>query len=293
MKKILSLGLAALMTVFALTGCGADSNDGGTGTGTDAISVLTREEGSGTRGAFIELLGIEEKNADGKKVDKTIDTAETTNSTSVMITTVQGNKAAIGYISLGSLDKSKVKALKVDGAEAATDNVKSGEYKVARPFNIATKGDATGVASDFIKFILSADGQAVVEKNGYISEGNTGAYKASGQKGKITIGGSSSVTPVMEKLKEAYVKLNPDVTVDVQQNDSSSGMKGAIDGIYDIGMASRDVKDSEKEAGLNSIKIALDGIAVIVNKNNTLDSITSEQIKNIYTGSLTKWSEIK
>lgn len=297
MKKILSLGLAALMTVFALAGCGADkgtdNNNGGTGTGRDAISVLTREEGSGTRGAFIELLGIEEKNADGKKVDKTIDTAETTNSTSVMITTVQGNKAAIGYISLGSLDKSKVKALKVDGAEAAVDNVKSGEYKVARPFNIATKGDATGVASDFIKFILSADGQAVVEKNGYISEGNTGAYKASGQKGKITIGGSSSVTPVMEKLKEAYVKLNPDVTVDVQQNDSSSGMKGAIDGIYDIGMASRDVKDSEKEAGLNSIKIALDGIAVIVNKDNTLDSITSEQIKNIYTGSLTKWSEIK
>lgn len=293
MKKILSLGLAALMTVFALTGCGADSNDGGTGTGTDAISVLTREEGSGTRGAFIELLGIEEKNADGKKIDKTIDTAETTNSTSVMITTVQGNKAAIGYISLGSLDKSKVKALKVDGAEAATDNVKSGEYKVSRPFNIATKGDTTGVASDFIKFILSADGQAIVEKNGYISEGNTGAYKASGQKGKITIGGSSSVTPVMEKLKEAYVKVNPDVTVDVQQNDSSSGMKGAIDGIYDIGMASRDVKDSEKEAGLNSIKIALDGIAVIVNKDNTLDSITSEQIKNIYTGSLTKWSEIK
>lgn len=293
MKKILSLGLAALMTVFALAGCGADSNDGGTGTGRDAISVLTREEGSGTRGAFIELLGIEEKNADGKKVDKTIDTAETTNSTSVMITTVQGNKAAIGYISLGSLDKSKVKALKVDGAEAAADNVKNGEYKVSRPFNIATKGDTTGVASDFIKFILSADGQAVVEKNGYISEGNTGAYKASGQKGKITIGGSSSVTPVMEKLKEAYVKLNPDVTVDVQQNDSSSGMKGAIDGIYDIGMASRDVKDSEKEAGLNSIKIALDGIAVIVNKDNTLDSITSEQIKNIYTGSLTKWSEIK
>lgn len=297
MKKILSLGLAALMTVFALAGCGADkgtdSNNGGTGTGTDAISVLTREEGSGTRGAFIELLGIEEKNADGKKVDKTIDTAETTNSTSVMITTVQGNKAAIGYISLGSLDKSKVKALKVDGAEAATDNVKSGEYKVARPFNIATKGDTTGVASDFIRFILSADGQAVVEKNGYISEGNTGAYKASGQKGKITIGGSSSVTPVMEKLKEAYVKLNPDVTIDVQQNDSSSGMKGAIDGIYDIGMASRDVKDSEKEAGLNSIKIALDGIAVIVNKDNALDSITSDQIKNIYTGSLTKWSEIK
>lgn len=285
------------MTVFALAGCGAekdtDSKGDGTGAVTGAISVLTREEGSGTRGAFIELLGIEEKDTDGKKVDKTIDTAETTNSTSVMITTVQGNKSAIGYISLGSLDKSKVKALKVDGAEATTDNVKSGEYKVARPFNIATKGDAKGVASDFINFILSADGQAVVEKNGYISEGNTGAYTGSGQKGKITIGGSSSVTPVMEKLKEAYIKVNPDVTIDVQQNDSSSGMKGAIDGIYDIGMASRDVKDSEKEAGLNSIKIALDGIAVIVNNENSLEGITSEQIKNIYTGSLTKWSEIK
>ena len=298
MKKSVSMLLAALMLTGALAGCGSSASgtqaeDGADSGVSGAITVISREDGSGTRGAFIELLGIEEKNADGKKVDKTIDTAETTNSTSVMITTVQGNKAAIGYISLGSLDKSKVKALKVDGAEAAADNVKSGEYKVARPFNIATKGDATGVASDFIKFILSADGQAVVEKNGYISEGNTGAYKASGQKGKITIGGSSSVTPVMEKLKEAYVKLNPDVTVDVQQNDSSSGMKGAIDGIYDIGMASRDVKDSEKEAGLNSIKIALDGIAVIVNKDNTLDSITSEHIKNIYTGSLTKWSEIK
>ena len=297
MKKILSLGLAALLTVGALAGCGAKDNGSGNDSKTEAvtgaISVLTREEGSGTRGAFIELLGIEEKDADGKKVDKTIDTAETTNSTSVMITTVQGNKSAIGYISLGSLDESKVKALKVDGAEAAAENVKSGAYKVSRPFNIATKGEAKGIAADFIKFILSADGQAIVEKNGYISDGNSGAYTASGLSGKISVGGSSSVTPVMEKLKEAYVKLNPNVTVDVQQNDSSSGMKGAIDGIYDIGMASREVKDSEKSAGLVSTKIALDGIAVIVNKANGADEITSEQIKNIYTGAVTKWSEIK
>ena len=233
MKKVLSLGLAALLMVGALAGCGnsdgSSDGKGKSGTGTDTISVLTREEGSGTRGAFIEILGIEEKDADGKKTDKTIATAETTNSTSVMITTVEGNKAAIGYISLGSLDKSKVKNLKVDGAEATAENVKNGTYKVARPFNIATKGDAAGAASDFIKFILSAEGQAIVEKNGYISDGNNGSYTASGQKGKITVGGSSSVTPVMEKLKEAYVKLNPDVTVDVQQNDSSSGMKGAID----------------------------------------------------------------
>lgn len=297
MKKVLSLGLAALLMVGALAGCGNSDGSsvgkGKSGTGTDTISVLSREEGSGTRGAFIELLGIEEKDANGKKTDKTIATAETTNSTSVMITTVEGNKAAIGYISLGSLDKSKVKDLKVDGAEATAENVKNGTYKVARPFNIATKGDAAGAASDFIKFILSAEGQAIVEKNGYISDGNNGSYTASGQKGKITVGGSSSVTPVMEKLKEAYVKLNPDVTVDVQQNDSSSGMKGAIDGIYDIGMASREVKDSEKESGLVPTKIAMDGIAVIVNKANGLDEIKSEQISGIYKGEITKWSKVK
>ena len=286
MKKALSMILAAGMFITALAGCGGNASN-------DSISVLTREEGSGTRGAFIELFGIEQKDADGNKVDKTVTSAESTNSTSVMLTTVEGNKAAIGYVSLGSLDETKVKALKVDGNTASAETVKSGDYKVARPFNVATKGDASGVASDFLKFILSEQGQKVVEDNGYISEGNNGAYTASGQSGKITVGGSSSVTPVMEKLKEAYVKLNPNVTIDVQQNDSSSGMKGAIDGIYDIGMASRDVKDSEKEAGLNSIKIALDGIAVIINKDNTLDSITSEQIKNIYIGSLTKWSEIK
>ena len=291
--KILSLSLAAIMTIGALAGCGSAKDSGTKAKIDDNITVLTREEGSGTRGAFIELTGIEEKDEDGNKVDKTIAAAETTNSTSVMITTVEGNKSSIGYISLGSYDSKKVKALKVDGTEATAENVKNGSYKVARPFNIATKGEATGIAADFIKFILSADGQAIVEKNGYISEGNTGAYTASKLKGKISVGGSSSVTPVMEKLKEAYVKLNPDVTIDVQQNDSTSGMKGAIDGIYDIGMASREVKDSEKTAGLKDTKIALDGIAVIVNKENDKTDITSEQIKEIYTGSITLWSEIK
>ncbi len=289
MKKLLSIGLASILLLGALAGCGSAQK----AAGNDTISVLTREEGSGTRGAFIELLGIEQKDADGNKTDKTIATAETTNSTSVMITTVEGNKSAIGYISLGSLDKSKVKDLKVDGVEATAENVKNGTYKVARPFNIATKGDVSGVASDFIKFILSEQGQQIVEKNGYISEGNTGAYEAANLSGTVKVGGSSSVTPVMEKLKEAYVKLNPNVTIDVQQNDSSSGMKGAIDGIYDIGMASREVKDSEKESGLNPTKIAMDGIAVIVNKANTLDDIKSEQVTEIYTGGLTKWSEIQ
>ena len=274
------------MFITALTGCGANA-------GNDSISVLTREEGSGTRGAFIELFGIEQKDADGKKVDHTITSAESTNSTSVMMTTVQGNKSAIGYVSLGSLDETKVKALKVDGNAASAETVKSGEYKVSRPFNVATKGDATGVASDFLTFILSEQGQKVVEDNGYISEGNNGAYTASNQSGKITVGGSSSVTPVMEKLKEAYVKLNPNVTVDVQQSDSTSGMTNTIDGVYDIGMASRELKDSEKEAGLVPTVIALDGIAVIVNKDNAVEDITSEQILKIYTGEITLWSEVK
>lgn len=294
MKKILSLILAAGMLTAALTGCGAQtSSDGEKSSVNDSISVLTREEGSGTRGAFIELFGIEQKDADGKKVDHTITSAESTNSTSVMMTTVQGNKSAIGYVSLGSLDETKVKALKVDGNTATAENVKSGEYKVSRPFNVATKGDATGVASDFLKFILSEQGQKVVEDNGYISEGNNGAYTASNQSGKITVGGSSSVTPVMEKLKEAYVKLNPNVTVDVQQSDSTSGMTNTIDGVYDIGMASRELKDSEKEAGLVPTVIALDGIAVIVNKDNAVENITSEQILKIYTGEITLWSEVK
>ena len=286
MKKVLSMILAAGMFITALTGCGANA-------GNDSISVLTREEGSGTRGAFIELFGIEQKDADGNKVDKTITSAESTNSTSVMMTTVQGNKSAIGYVSLGSLDETKVKALKVDGNAASAETVKSGEYKVSRPFNVATKGDATGVASDFLTFILSEQGQKVVEDNGYISEGNNGAYTASNQSGKITVGGSSSVTPVMEKLKEAYVKLNPNVTVDVQQSDSTSGMTNTIDGVYDIGMASRELKDSEKEAGLVPTVIALDGIAVIVNKDNAVEDITSEQILKIYTGEITLWSEVK
>lgn len=281
------------MLTAALTGCGAQTSSDATGGVNDNISVLTREEGSGTRGAFIELFGIEQKDADGKKVDHTITSAESTNSTSVMLTTVQGNKAAIGYVSLGSLDETKVKAIKVDGNSATAENVKSGEYKIARPFNVATKGDATGVASDFLTFILSEDGQKVVEDNGYISQGNNGKYTASNQSGKITVGGSSSVTPVMEKLKEAYVKLNPNVTIDVQQSDSTSGMTGTKDGVYDIGMASRELKDSEKEAGLVPTVIAMDGIAVIVNKDNAVDNITSEQILKIYTGEITLWSEVK
>lgn len=254
--------------------------------------IISREDGSGTRGAFIELFGIEEKDADGNKIDNTISTADITNSTSVMMTSVADDEAAIGYISLGSLDDS-VKALKIDGAEATADNISNGSYKVSRPFNIATKGTPNEVTQDFINFILSEDGQKVVEDAGYISQGNAGAFKAAGVKGKINIAGSSSVTPVMEKLKEAYVAVNPDVQIEVQQSDSTTGMTSAAEGVCDIGMASRELKDSELSAGLTPTVIAIDGIAVVVNKNNDVDGLTSDQVKSIYTGSITKWSEVK
>ncbi len=284
-KKIMTAVLAGAMLTASLTGCGK-------GGANDNITVVSREDGSGTRGAFIELFGIEEKDADGNKVDNTISTAEITNSTSVMMTTIAGNKSAIGYISLGSLDKS-VKAVKIDGAEATVDNVKNGSYKISRPFNIATKGDVSEQTQDFIDYIFSAEGQAVIEDAGYISQGNNGSYTASGKSGKITIMGSSSVTPVMEKLKEAYVALNPDVTIEVQQSDSTTGMTSAIEGACDIGMASRDLKDSELSEGLNAQAIALDGIAVVVNNDSDVTDLTSDQVKQIYTGDITKWSELK
>lgn len=286
MKKIIILTVALAMVVSFFTGCGGNSAQN------TAITVISREDGSGTRGAFIELVGVEEKDADGNKIDKTIDTAEIVNSTSVVMTTVAGNENAIGYISLGSLDDS-VKALKIDGAEATVDNIKSGTYAIARPFNIATKGDVSDIAQDFIKFIMSSEGQKVVEDNGYISQGNTGAYDGNKPSGKITVAGSSSVTPVMEKLKEAYLAVNPNAEIEVQQSDSTTGMTSAIEGVCDIGMASRELKDSEIESGLNATVIAMDGIAIIVNNNNTVDGLTSEQVKAIYTGEITDWSELK
>lgn len=295
MKKFLALGLAMMMSVAALTGCGGGSEEaaegGDTAAASGAISVVSREDGSGTRGAFIELFGIEEKNDAGEKVDMTTEMAEITNSTAVMMTTVAGNPNAIGYISLGSLDDS-VKALKIDGAEATAENIKNGTYKVARPFNIATKEDVSEVASDFIAFIMSDEGQAVVEENGYISQGSTGAYTAANMSGKIVVAGSSSITPVMEKLKEAYIALNPNVTIEVQQNDSTTGMTSVAEGTCDIGMASRELKDSELANGLQPTVIAMDGIAVIVNQENTVSDMTSDTVKAIFTGATTDWSEV-
>lgn len=257
------------------------------------ISPVSREEGSGTRGAFIELFGIETKDEAGNKIDNTTDMAEVTNSTSVMLTTVEGNEYAIGYISLGSMDDTKVKALNIDGAEATVENIKNGDYKISRPFNIVTKEGLSEVAADFVKYIMSEDGQRVVEENGYISQGNEGAYEAAELSGKITVAGSSSVTPVMEKLKEGYVALNPDVEIEVQQNDSTTGVTSAIEGVCDIGMASRELKDTELAEGITGTAIALDGIAVIVNKENPINDMTSEQVASIFTGETIDWSEIQ
>ncbi len=284
-KKIMTAVLAGTLALTCLTGCG-------TAKGNDGITVVSREDGSGTRGAFVELLGIEQKDGSGNKVDKTVATAEITNSTSVMMTTVAGNESAIGYVSLGSLNED-VKALKIDGVEATTDNVKNGSYVVSRPFNIVTKEGTGEVAEDFIAFILSDEGQAVVEDAGYISEGSTGTYTASDISGKITVAGSSSVTPVMEKLKEAYQAINPDVTIEVQQSDSTTGVTSTVEGVCDIGMTSRALKDSEVDQGVEARSIALDGIAVVVNKSSQVDNLTSEQVMKIYTGEITKWSEVK
>ena len=280
MKKIISILLTlAMLATTALAAA-------------EEINVISREDGSGTRGAFIELFGIEQKNAEGKKIDYTTDDCDITNSTSVMMTSVAGNDCAIGYISLGSMNDT-VKALKIDGVEASVENIKNDTYKVARPFNIATKAEVSDAAADFIAFIMSAEGQTVIEENGYIAVVEEApAFEGGKVSGKIVVAGSSSVTPVMEKLAEAYMALNTNVEIELQQSDSSSGMTSAIDGVCDIGMASRALKDSEIEAGLVPMTIAMDGIAVIVSLDNPVDGLTTEQVRDIYMGEITDWSEV-
>lgn len=298
-KFIAVLGVAAMMTGL-LAGCGNSADEGNADGGSEAaaewdsandITIVSREDGSGTRGAFIELFGIEEE-VEGEKVDMTTEEAQITNSTSVMLTTVAGDEYAIGYVSLGSLDDS-VKALKIDGAEATAENVKSGTYKVSRPFNIATKEGADNeVANDFITFIMSTEGQQVVEENGYIPLDGTQAYEGTAPSGKAVVGGSSSVSPVMEKLIEAYKAVNPNAEIELQTTDSTTGMESTINGSYDIGMASRELKDTELSEGLTGQVIATDGIAVIVNNDSTVDELSSEQVKSIYTGEAVTWADV-
>lgn len=290
LKKIALITLSTMLAASCLAGCGNSKASGGFDT-SKTITVMSREDGSGTRGAFVELFGVEQKDENGEKVDHTSDEAIITNSTSVMMTSVAGDTYGIGYISLGSLNDT-VKALKIDGAEATVENIKSGSYKISRPFNIATKDKVSEVTQDFIDYIMSADGQAVIEENGYISASDAAAYSGSKPSGKIKIAGSSSVTPVMEKLKEAYLKVNTNAEIEIQQNDSTTGMTSAIEGICDIGMASRELKDTETAKGIKGTTIALDGIAVIVNKDNKAEYLTSEQVMKIYTGEITKWSDV-
>lgn len=287
-KKSLALGLTAIVIAGTISACGGSA----TFNKDSAITVISREEGSGTRGAFIELFGVEEKNADGVKVDNTIVTADIQTSTGVVLTSVNSNKNAIGYVSMGALNDS-VKALKINGAEATTANVKSGTYSVSRPFNIATNGDVSELTQDFINYILSAEGQAVVEKAGYIaSVDGAAAYSGTKLEGTITVSGSSSVTPVMEKLKEAYLAVNTNAKIEINMSDSTTGMSDAASGTSNIGMASRALKDSEIEKGLVPTVIAIDGIAVIVNTENTIDDMTVDNVKAIYTGVATKWSDL-
>ena len=329
-KKVMCMLLTGMMAAGMIAGCGNSGNasaSAGADTNTDAsadaadssadqtadtaaadttadttasgdfdnseyINVVSREDGSGTRGAFIELFGVEEKNDAGEKIDNTTDEAIITNSTDVMLTTVAGDEYSIGYVSLGSLNDS-VKAVSIDGAEATVDNIKSGDYTIARPFNIATKGTPSDVAQDFINFIMSADGQAVISDNKYIPvDDGAAAFESNGASGKIVVAGSSSVTPVMEKLKEAYAAVNSGAEIEIQESDSTTGMTAAMDGTCDIGMASRELKDSETEGGLTATVIAMDGIAVIVNNDNPTTDLSKDTVKGIYTGEITSWDGV-
>lgn len=288
-KKIIVLALGAVMALGSLAGCGKEKEGFDSSTN---ISVVTREEGSGTRGAFVELTGVEEKDADGNKVDMTTINAIVSNSTEVVLTTVAGDDYAIGYVSLGSLNDS-VKAVKIGGVEATAENINNGTYTLSRPFNIVTNGEVSDVAQDFINFILSADGQAVVTDKGYIEIANIGTFTSSGASGKIVVAGSSSVTPVMEKLIEAYKKVNPNAEIELQESDSTTGVNSAIEGTCDIGMASRELKGSETEQGVTATVIAMDGIAVVVNNNNPAEDYTIEQVKSIFNGTYITWDDIK
>lgn len=297
-RKNLTLSVISILVMIALVvgliSCTKTDNseNGGDGAApsqtTGAVTVISREDGSGTRDAFTELMGIVD--ADGN--DATTPTAEITNSTSVMMSTVQGNEKAIGYVSLGSLSDT-VKAVKVDGVTPSVDTVKDGTYKLQRPFNIAYKdGTLSELAQDFISYIESAEGQAVIEEEGYISIESTTSYQASGLTGTVTLAGSTSVAPVMNVLADKYKQLNPGVTVEIQESGSSAGIESAIQGAVEIAMSSRELKSEELET-LKSKTIALDGIAVIVNQSNSFDELTSEQIKSIYLGEVTNWEEVK
>ena len=293
--NVITASVLSAAMLASLAACGAAPASSAAADAFDTaqdIAVFTREDGSGTRGAFIELTGVEQKNADGKKVDRTTEAAAVQSSTNGVMTAVANDAAAIGYISLGSLNNT-VKAVTVDGVKAGADTVKDGSYTLARPFNLVTNGDATDpVVVDFLAYCLSADGQALATDKGYIgSEGE--AFTSAQPAGKIVVGGSSSVAPLMEKLVEAYKTVNPNAEIEHLTTDSTTGVSGALDGSYTIGLASRELKDSETEAGAKATVLAMDGIAVVVNPENPVENLTVDQIQSIYVGEVTTWDEVE
>ena len=308
MKKALVLLMVITFVISMFTACGTPASSTATNGGApaatspagtptppaggfdagNAITVISREDGSGTRGAFVELVGV----INDAKEDMTTEEAVIVQSTSVVMTTVAGDPYAIGYISLGSLNDT-VTALQIDGVAPSVATVKDGSYKISRPFNLAVAENLSEEAQDFIDFILGTEGQDVVEENGYISfADSTEPYSGGKPSGTVVVAGSSSVTPVMEKLKEAYALINPNAKIEIQMSDSSTGMSAAIDGICDIGMASRELKDSELEAGLTPIVIAMDGIAVIVNNGNPVTAMGLDALKSVYLGDALTWDAV-
>ena len=321
MKKAISILMAALLCVSVFAACGEtessssesssstststsssetsseaseesseaesseESTEGGAASG--PITVVSREDGSGTRGAFVELIGVEDEEGN----DMTTVDAEISNSTEVVIQSVAGNTGAIGYISLGSLDDT-VKGVKIDGVEPTAENIENGSYTVSRPFNVATKGELTNeAAQDFMNYIMSEEGQAIVAED-YIPVADVEAFESNGASGSVTISGSSSVSPLMQKLIEGYNAVNPSVDIELQTSDSTTGMTDAINGMSDIGMASRELKQEELDAGLVNTVIATDGIAIIVNNESPIEDLTTEQVRDIYLGNVTDWSEV-
>lgn len=286
MKKLI---LISLLT-FMLVGCSSASANEKVFDKTDEITLVSREDGSGTRGAFIELVGIEEKDSNGNKIDKTSQEAIIANKTDVMMQNISSDINAIGYLSLGSLNDT-IKALDIDGVSPSIENIQSGSYKVARPFNVVYADDLSEVAQDFMDYVLSSEGQSIVSNNGYIPVEAKESYTSKNLKGKIVIAGSSSVSPLMEKLSEAYQALNESVTVEIQTSDSTVGILSAIDKTVDIGMASRNLKEDEIQQ-INHTAVAIDGIVVVVNNANPLTNLSSNDLKEIYLGNMRTWENL-
>ena len=290
MNRKMMQGLVAVAAAVVLAGCDRGFDPAA------EIGLVSREDGSGTRSAFIELTGIQTKGSDGRKIDRTSPTTMIASSTAVALTTVAGDPASLGYLSLGAVNDS-VKIVKVDGVAPTREDIAAGRYALVHPFNVVTKGPIEALkpaARDFLNWILCEEGQRIVERAGYLRVSTVIPYTgAASVAGKVVCSGSSSVTPCMEKLKEAYCRTHVGVSIEVQQSDSSSGVADARDGGCDLGMASRALKGSESGSGLVATPIALDGLAVVVSPLNPIESISKEHLRKAFTGEISTWSQMK